>query len=82
LPVGWSSSRLPWRGRGRLLRRGGAVAGEGAPTIAAVIALSVIAVSADQPLTYLVFPGFIWAALRFGPQGATLAVAVAVLIAA
>jgi integral membrane sensor domain MASE1 len=47
-----------------------------------VIALSVIAVSADQPLTYLVFPGFIWAALRFGPQGATLAVAVAVLIAA
>jgi signal transduction histidine kinase len=46
-----------------------------------VVALSVIAASADQPLTYLVFPAFIWAALRFGPQGATLAVAVAVMIA-
>ena len=33
--------------------------------IAAVIALSVIAVSTDDPLTYRVFPAFIWAALRF-----------------
>jgi signal transduction histidine kinase len=46
-----------------------------------VAALSVIAVSAEQPLTYLVFPALIWAALRLGPQGATLAVAVAVVIA-
>jgi signal transduction histidine kinase len=46
-----------------------------------VVVLSVSAVSADQPLTYLVFPALIWAALRFGPQGATLAVAVAVVIA-
>jgi signal transduction histidine kinase len=61
------------------LRRGGAW--EAALMIAGVVALSVIAVSADQPLTYLVFPAFIWAALRFGPQGATLAVAVAVVIA-
>jgi signal transduction histidine kinase len=29
----------------------------------------------------MVFPAFIWAALRFGPQGATLAVAVAAVIA-
>jgi len=41
----------------------------------------VIAVSAEQPLTYLVFPALIWTALRLGPQGATLAVAVASVIA-
>jgi signal transduction histidine kinase len=52
---------------------------EGALMIAAVGALSAIALSAEQPLTYLVFPGLIWAALRFGPHGATLAVAVAVV---
>ncbi len=54
---------------------------EGALVIAAVVALSVIATSADQPLTYLVFPALTWAALRFGPQGATLGVALAVLVA-
>jgi signal transduction histidine kinase len=61
-----------WRGRG---------AWEGALMIAAVVGLSAIALSADLPLTYMVFPAFIWAALRFGPQGATLAVAVAVVMA-
>jgi signal transduction histidine kinase len=72
LALAWARPLAPaWRDRG---------AREGSLMIAAVIALSVIAVSADQPLTYLVFPGFIWAALRFGPQGATLAVAVAVII--
>jgi signal transduction histidine kinase len=54
---------------------------EDALVIAAVIALSVVAVSAEQPLTYVVFPALIWAALRLGPRGATLAVAVAVVIA-
>jgi len=49
--------------------------------LAAVAGLSVIALSAEQPLTYMVFPAFIWAALRFGPQGATLAVAVGAVIA-
>jgi signal transduction histidine kinase len=73
LALAWARPLAPhWRGRGAL---------EGALMIAAVVALSVSAVSADQPLTYLVFPAFIWAALRFGPQGATLAVAVAVVIA-
>jgi signal transduction histidine kinase len=57
-----------WRGRGAL---------EAALMLAAVIGLSAIALSADQPLVYLVFPALIWAALRFGAQGATLAVAVA-----
>jgi signal transduction histidine kinase len=49
--------------------------------LAAVAGLSVIALSAEQPLTYMVFPAFIWAALRLGPPGATLAVAVAAVIA-
>jgi signal transduction histidine kinase len=49
--------------------------------VCAVIVLSIVALSGDEPLTYLVFPAFIWAALRLGPQGATLAVAVGVVIA-
>jgi signal transduction histidine kinase len=57
-----------WRGRR---------AWEGALMIAAVVALSAIALSADLPLLYLVFPALIWAALRLGPRGGTLAVAVA-----
>jgi signal transduction histidine kinase len=44
--------------------------------IGAVVALSAIALSGSQALTYMVFPALIWAALRFGQQGATLAVAV------
>ena len=73
LALAWARPPAPaWRGRG---------AWQGALVIAAVVALSVIAVSAEQPLTYLVFPAFIWAALRLGPQGASLAVAVAVVIA-
>lgn len=51
--------------------------GEGALMIGTVVALSVIALSAELPLTYLVFPALIWAALRLGQRGATLAVAVA-----
>jgi signal transduction histidine kinase len=73
LALAWAHGRLSvWRGRH---------AGEGAVMLAAVAGLSVIALSAEQPLTYVVFPAFIWAALRFGPQGATLAVAVGAVIA-
>jgi signal transduction histidine kinase len=71
--LAWAHGRASaWQGRH---------AGEGALMVAAVAGLSVIALSAQQPLTYMVFPAFIWAALRFGPQGATLAVAVAAVIA-
>jgi signal transduction histidine kinase len=49
--------------------------------LAAVAGLTMIALSAQQPLTYIVFPAFIWAALRLGPPGATLAVAVGAVIA-
>ncbi len=73
LALAWAHAQgSVWRGRR---------AGEGALMLAAVAGLSVIALSADQPLTYMVFPAFIWAALRLGPQGATLAVAVAAVIA-
>jgi signal transduction histidine kinase len=50
---------------------------EAAAMIATVIGLSVLALSSNTPFAYLVFPALIWAALRFGQQGATLAVAVA-----
>jgi signal transduction histidine kinase len=54
---------------------------EGALLVATIAILSVISVSADEPVTYVVFPALIWAALRFGPTGATLSVAVAALTA-
>jgi signal transduction histidine kinase len=73
LALAWAHARASdWRGRR---------AAEGALVLAAVASLSIIAVSAAQPLTYIVFPALIWAALRFGPQGATLAVAVGAVIA-
>jgi signal transduction histidine kinase len=43
--------------------------------MATVVVLSVSALSRTMEVTYMVFPALIWAALRFGPQGATLAVA-------
>ena len=73
LAMAWARGPGPaWRGRG---------AWEGALMIAAVGGLSAVALSASEPVTYLVFPALIWAALRFGPQGATLAVVVAVVSA-
>ena len=51
---------------------------EGAIVLLAVAGLTDLAFSTNAPLTYVVFPALIWAALRFGPRGATAAVAVAV----
>lgn len=50
---------------------------EAALLLATVAGLSELAVHSDRPLTYLVFPGLIWAAVRFGQRGATLAIAIA-----
>ena len=44
--------------------------------VATVVASGVIAVSIEEPVTYVVFPALIWAAYRFGPPGATLAIAI------
>jgi signal transduction histidine kinase len=49
---------------------------EGAAAIASVTALSVLAFSTVEPIRYTVFPALIWAAFRFGPPGATLAIAI------
>ena len=42
------------------------------------IGLTELALRGDRPLVYIVFPALAWGALRFGPRGGTLAVAVAV----
>ena len=49
---------------------------EGAALLVVLVVLSALAASTHDPLTYIVFPALIWAALRFGTHGATLAVAV------
>jgi signal transduction histidine kinase len=54
---------------------------EGALLMVAVTVLGVIAVSTDEPVTYMVFPALIWAAFRFGPPGATLSIAIAAGVA-
>jgi signal transduction histidine kinase len=54
---------------------------EGGLLLGTVAALGVIALSTDEPVTYMVFPALIWAALRFGAPGATLAIAVAAGVA-
>ncbi|MFL5868774.1 MAG: MASE1 domain-containing protein [Thermoleophilaceae bacterium] len=54
---------------------------EGGLMIAAVTVLGTIAVSTNEPVTYMIFPALIWAAFRFGPPGATLAIVVAAGVA-
>jgi signal transduction histidine kinase len=47
----------------------------------ALVGLSYLALDTNHPLIYLVFPALVWATVRFGPRGGTLAVAVAAGIA-
>src|SRR4051794_3630735 len=52
---------------------------EAALMVAAVVGTSELAFRPHhRPLAYLVFPPLLWAALRFGRRGATLAIAIAV----
>jgi signal transduction histidine kinase len=55
--------------------------GEGAAAIACVAAVTLVVFSTDEPIRFAVFPALIWAAWRFGPPGATLAVAISVGVA-
>lgn len=41
-----------------------------------LVVLSTIAIHGGHQMSYLAFPALIWAALRFGPRGTTLAVAI------
>ena len=54
---------------------------EGALLIAVVATLGALAVSTNEPVTYVVFPALIWAASRFGTPGATLSIAIATGVA-
>src|SRR5690242_6295727 len=51
---------------------------EAVAMVAAVACVSEIAFRTHEPVAYLVFPPLIWAALRFGARGATVAITVAV----
>jgi signal transduction histidine kinase len=53
---------------------------EGVTLVACVAVLASAAVLSDAPLTYLTFPGLIWAAFRFGPPGVTLCTAMTAAI--
>jgi PAS domain S-box-containing protein len=54
---------------------------EAGALLSAVVALSLLVFSRSSPLTYLVFPPLIWAALRFRQLGATLSSPIVAAIA-
>jgi signal transduction histidine kinase len=69
LALAWARPRS-----GSWLRRHGI---EALLLLTAMTVLSELALRASEQLTYLVFPPLVWAALRLGRRGATVAVAVA-----
>ena len=71
LPLALAWSRPP---RARWWRRHGA---ELAAAVLAIVVVGELALRSSHALAYLVFPVLIWAGLRLGRRGATLAIAVA-----
>ena len=63
----WGRSSPAWV-RGRAL--------EASVLLVALVGLNVLGLDVGRPLSYIVFPALIWAALRFGPRGATLAIVI------
>ena len=47
-----------------------------APVLAALVGLSVLGWQTSHPMSFLALPALTWAALRFGPRGGTLAIAI------
>jgi signal transduction histidine kinase len=72
VPLALAWSQLP-AGRLRPAR-----AVEAGLLLAAVLLMSELALHSDRPLTYLVFPPLIWAAVRFGQRGAAVALAITI----
>jgi signal transduction histidine kinase len=70
LAVAWSRPAQPEQPVGR--------APEAVLLLAAVVALSELSFSSGASLSYMVFPALVWAALRFGQRGATVAIVAAV----
>ena len=70
LAIAWSRPLPPRWSHGRSV--------EAAALLVVVAGVSEFALRRENPLTYLVFPPLIWAALRFGQRGATAAIAVMV----
>jgi signal transduction histidine kinase len=67
--LAWFSGSTPGWFRGRVL--------EGSLLLGAVVGLSLVGLVDGRPLSYIVFPALIWAALRFGQRGSTLAILLA-----
>jgi signal transduction histidine kinase len=49
--------------------------------VTSIAAITVVALAGQNSLTYLIYPALVWAALRLGQRGATLAIATSAILA-